>query len=73
MIADARAAAIAGRQGRDRKPGLAVTSRGLVKRFGENEVLRGLDLSVPASTRRAVEICASAPMMRSEHRATACG
>ena len=48
MIADARAAAIAGRQGRDRKPGLAVTSRGLVKRFGENEVLRGLDLSVPA-------------------------
>ena len=48
MIADARAAAIAGRQGRVRKPGLAVTSRGLVKRFGENEVLRGLDLSVPA-------------------------
>jgi sulfonate transport system ATP-binding protein len=48
MIADADAPAIVGRQGRDRKPGLAVTGRGLVKRFGDNEVLRGLDLGVPA-------------------------
>ena len=38
--------------------GLSLTIRGLRKSFGDNEVLRGIDLHIPAGQSVAMQLCA---------------